>query len=70
MFKTRGMGGITVGKNKSRKRRPRMGQSLGYWHFMVSQEQRKMKTVRVVLKQKPRKENVLEKKEWSALMYC
>jgi hypothetical protein len=47
-----------------------MGQSLGCWHFMVSQEQRKMKTIRVVLKQKPRKENVLEKKEWSTLMYC
>lgn len=70
MFKTRGMGGITVRKNKSRKRRLRIGQSLGYRHFMVSQEQRKMKTIRVVLKQKPRKEKVLEEKECSALTYC
>ena len=70
MFKTRGMGGITVRKNKSGKRRLRISQSLGYGHFMVSQEQRKMKTIRVVLKQKPRKEKVLEEKECSALTYC
>lgn len=64
------MGGITLGKNKSKKEdlewvSPRI---LAFHH--LSRAERKIKTVRVVLKQKPRKENVLEKKEWSTWMYC